>query len=317
MIKWISILVLGVAILAAAGAAVYVASSNESEALALAQAAESKESKARAAQKKAEAEERTAKANAEAEKAKAEAEKENRIAAEANEEANRLAQETAEIKAEAAENDRIAKAAEAKAAFDLKEAEKIKAKAAKEESDAAQAVAESAERTAALNAQAEADKLAREKLRSDAIVAEVKLLELRKIDFETIERTLIEYQQELDERERALHPDKTAADLTWVGEAEADVIGAETNKLRKAVKVLPENDPNLPKESRELARRLRLAKEEDAKRSEETKRDVATRLEALYQKAREEDRVIDAEYYYKTLKTLYPDWEAGKMKNER
>lgn len=313
--KTIAVLAVCAAVIAAAVSGVVVWQKRESVALAEQNAAESREARAKDERRKAEADARSAEAKQAETEAAAKAAEENRKAEEARLETERLAAETAEANLETAENNRKKAEAEAKAAADAREAEKLKAKAARDEAETARAIADEALRTAELNAQAEADKLAREKLRSDAVVAEANLLELRRIDFETIERELIEYKQELDERERALHPDKTAADLTWVAEAEAETIG-ETNKARKAAKPLPENDPSLPKETRELARKERLLGESFEAERTRMRKEAVARLEALRRKAREEDRVVDAEYYFKAIKSLYPDWEPETQEKE-
>jgi hypothetical protein len=146
-------------------------------------------------------------------------------------------------------------------------------------------------------------------MKSEAKIAEVKALELRKIDFETLERDLLEFQQALEERERALTPDKTSADLTWIGEREADVIGGETNRVRRVKKVSPENDPSLPRATRSLARTDRLVAEAQASRFGRSRDRLVQTLEKLWLAAYREDRVVDADFYFKTLRTLYPDWE--------
>lgn len=307
------------AVVAAAVSGVVVWQKRENVAIAEANAAESREAKAKEDRKKSEAEARIAEANKVAEEAKLKAAEEARKAEKDRLEAAKIEDGISKRNKETAEANRKKAEAEAKAAADAKESEKIKAKASKDESDAAKAIADEALRSSELNAQAEADKLAREKLRSDAIVAEAKLLELRAIDFATIERQLIEYKQELDERERALHPDKTAADLAWVAEREADVVGGETNRLKKAEKILPENNPCLPRETRELAKSERIAKETLGENEARARASVTARLEELYASARAEGRVVDAEYYLKTLKSLYPDWEmrANERQEER
>ena len=314
--KTIAVLAVCAAVIAAAVSGVVVWQKRERVALAEATKAESLEVAAKEERRKAEADARAAEAKKAQAEASAKAAADSRKAEEARLKANRLEEDTAAANLEIAENNRKKAVAEANAAADAKEAEKVKAKAARDEAEAAKAIADEAMRTAELNAQAEADKLAREKLRSDAVIAEAKLLELRRIDFETIERSLVEYKQELDERERALRPDKTAADLAWVAEAEAETIG-ETNRVKKAVKVLPENDPSLPKETRELARRERLLGEAFEAERERIRNEAIARLETLLRKAREEDRVVDAESYFKTIKSLYPDWKPGMQEQEK
>ena len=129
------------------------------------------------------------------------------------------------------------------------------------------------------------------------------------------ERPLTERFVELEER--ALHPDKTAADLTWVGEREADVIGGETNRVRRTAKPLLEDDMGLPRETRALAKAERLAAESDAAHAAETRAGLVATLEKLYLAALREDRVVDADYYRKSLKSLYPDWELNLTEEEK
>ena len=316
--KLIAFLAVCAAVVAAGVSGVMVWQKRESIAIAEANAAESREVAAKEERRKAEAEARAAEARLAAEEAARKGAVETRKAEEARLEANKIAEDTAAANLEIAENNRKKAEAEAKAAADAREAEKLKAKSAKDEAEAARAIADEALKAAELNAQAESDKLAREKLRSDATIAERDLLELRRIDFVKIENELIEYKQELDERERALHPDRTAADLTWVAEAEAETIG-ETNILRKAAKTLPENDPSLPRATRELARSERLLAESIESERARAREDAIARLEELYRRARAEDRVVDADYYLKTLKSMYPDWnqKTKEMEEEK
>ena len=307
--KVVSIVAVCLAIMAAAVAGVIATGNRAAEARAKVAKAESDEARAASEAKKARAEESAALANAAAKENEAKTAAENRKAKEVERETERLA--LARAKEEKAKSEADAEAAKARAseAADLRAAEKAKSDAEKAAAESARAIAEAEERKAEAEAQAAADKLAAEKLKDDAIIAEEKLLELRKINFEEIERDLNEYRQELDERERALHPDKTAADLTWVGEREADVIGGETNRVRRTAKPLPEDDMELPRETRALAKAERLAAESDAAHAAETRAGLVAALERLYVAALREDRVVDAAYYRKSLKSLYPDWE--------
>ena len=307
--KVVSTVAVCLAIIAAAVAGVIVTGNRAAEARAKVAKAESDEARAASEAKKARAEESAEASRAAAAASEAEKALQNRKAKEAERETERLA--LAKAKEEKAKSEADAEAAKARAseAADLRAAEKAKSDAEKAAAESARAVAEAEERKAEAEAQAAADTLAAEKLKSDAIIAEENLLYLRKINFEEIERNLVEYSQELDERERALRPDKTAADLTWVGEREADVIGGETNRVRRTAKPLPENDMQLPRETRALAKAERLAAEGDAVRAAETRAELVATLERLYIAALREDRVVDAAYYRKSLKSLYPDWE--------
>lgn len=307
--KVVSIVAVCLAVIAAAVAGIMITNNRAAEARAKVAKAESDEARAASEAKRAKAEESAEESRAAAAESEAKAAAENRKAKEAERETERLA--LAKAKEEKAKSEADAAAAKARAseAADLRAAEKAKSDAEKASAESARAVAEADARKAEAEAQAEADALAAEKLRSDAIIAEAQALELRKINFEAIERDLIEYRQELDERERALHPEMTAADLTWVGERDADVIGGDTNRVRRTARPLPEDDMGLPRETRALAKAERLASESEAERSAEMRDNIVATLERLYLAALREDRAVDAAFYRKSLKSFYPDWE--------
>lgn len=304
--KTISIVAICIAVVAAGvtGAVVFSkrASVAASEAEAEAARADAAAAKARAAEKAAAGEvekRRAAEANA---KAKADAL-----------EAEKLARGTAEIEAKAAadkkaaaEENAKAERARAEAARAARDEAKAKAEAAKAEQAAAREKSAEAE----AKAEAEASKLAAEKLKADKVIAEAKLAELRQVDFETLERELAEWKADLEERERALKPEKTIADLAWAGGMDDTIIDEEGN-VKKQVKEVynPETDRSIPKESRRLAREQRLANEEFDKNAQEVRSSIVRTLESLYVLALKDDRVIDAEYYRESLKSLYPDWE--------
>ena len=115
---------------------------------------------------------------------------------------------------------------------------------------------------------------------------------------------------ELEERERALTPEKTIVDLAWAG-GEGDTVIDEDGKLKKQGKnvVLPENDPTLPLTSRLLARENRKFNEVCTNAEAQVKSVVIKDLETLYVQALKDGRVVDAEYYRKNIKFMYPDWE--------
>ena len=152
--------------------------------------------------------------------------------------------------------------------------------------------------------------LENEKLKAEQVLAEAKLLELRKADFETLARDLAEWKADLEERERALKPEKTITDLAWAGGMEDTIIDAEGN-VKKQEKVVynPETDMSIPAESRRLAHAERVVGEELAERSGKVRDTLVSSLERLYRQALAEDRVVDAEFYRKSLKSLYPEWE--------
>lgn len=313
--KVVSILSICITVIVAAVAGIVITNNRAAEARAKVAKAESAEARAASEAKKARAEESAEASRAAAAEAETQKAAENRKAKEADREKERLALARAKEEKAKSEADAAAAKARASEAADLRAAEKAKADAVKAEADKEVAIAEAAARQAEAESQAAADALAAEQLRSDAVIAEADLLKLRKLNFEQIERDLLEFQQELDERERALHPDKTAADLTWVGERDADTIGGETNRVRRVSRPLPENDMELPRETRALARAERLAAESSAERSAAVREDLVATLERLYVAALREDRVVDAAFYRNSLKSLYPDWEL-KSKEE-
>lgn len=311
------IAVAAVAAAVIAGAVAYVKNgmSREAEARHLAEAAASEEAKAEAVRKT----EKSAAEKAAAEKAAAEAKA--RAAADEKEAALQDRQ-TAELKQKEAADNRKAKEAAAKAAEAERETARLKARAA---ADAAKIAADEKEKAKALEnaeaakAAAEADKLAAEKLRSEKVIAEAKALELQKIDFETWQRDLLEFKQELDERERALTPDKTIADLAWVGGMEDKVVDEHGNLVvDKKEPYLAERDRTLPKATRRLAKLQREVYEAQSNSVEKVRERMIGSLERLYIQALKDDRVVDAQFYRQNLETLDPGWglKADSKKKE-
>ncbi len=276
---------------AAARAEADAAASEEAAATKLAREAESvraaEAAKARTATANAEAE-RTAKKRAEEERAAQKLEREN------------LAEKRAIAEANAKAAD-----AEARKAADFKKAKELELKTARENADRERAKAETA---SADLARAEATKAIKEaetmKLRYS--VAE---LQAEKLRYEELNAELREYQQELDERERALRPEKTIADLAWLPDEDTEVDENGRARPRKKKPYLAENDARLPAETRELAKADRLRGSADKVLAEAARSRVVSRLEPLYVAALKEGRVVDAEYYAQTLKSMYPDWE--------
>ena len=209
-----------------------------------------------------------------------------------------MAAEAAAEEARSRAEEARSRAAEAKAAAaaarDAKEAEI--AKAAAEEAKAKTA----------------ADKLAAEQLKGEKILAEAKLLELRKIDFETLEREFTEWRRDLDERERALTPEKTIADLAWAGGQEDSVLDENGNVAKKTKEpYLAENDRALPRPSRALAKAERETREGQAAEMEKSRDRLVATLEKLYVAAIRDDRVTDAEFYRRSIRSLSPTWKLG------
>ena len=312
--KIVTILAVSAAVIAAAVAAIVVSMNRADEAKAYAEA-EAAQADAAAA------EARTERALADQEQEKRRAEEAKQKTAEA--ERDKAKADEAAAKADAEE----AKASEAAAKL-AADAERAKAEAAKAARDQALAVAETARAEAAKtndylkaqNAKAEAEvaKLEAEKVKAEKIIAEAKALELRKIDFETLEQQMLEWKLDLEERERAIAPEKAITDLEWAGGMEDSVIDADGNVVKQTKKEYdPETDMHKPETTRRLAkaeRQVRVATSNDVVKARNS---VIGTMEKLYVKALRENRVIDADFYKKTILSMYPDWKfAGEKKPE-
>ena len=246
---------------------------------------------ARAAADKAASEETTAAANER--KAKAEAQ------AEAN---NRKAQEAEQKTAEA--NERKA-AAEAQAEANIRKAKEAELKTAKENADAERAKAQAA---ADELVRAEATKAIRE---AETLKLKVSMAELEaaKQQYAELNAELLEYQKELDERERALRPEKTIADLSWLPDEDTEIDENGHPRPKKKKPYLAENDPNLSVETRELAKASRIRAQADDILAKDSRKRVVAPIEKLYVAAVKDGRTVDAAYYRAALKSMYPDWE--------
>ncbi len=296
---------LAVAILVAAIAALVVYNKHEAIARAEVVKAEVEESAAKEAARKARSEEAAAAAKAEAARADAARASDEKAAKDAEAAAARDAEKRTANEKQITANKRAIAEAEAKKAAEERETERAKAEAKRAEEEKAKqlAAAEAAKEASAAAA------LEKEKLASERIIAEAKLQELHKLDLVTLERELLDYKKELDERERALRPDKTIDNLAWV--SKDDMILDANNNLVKQEKqpYLAENDKTLPKETRALAKVQRELAEADAAERAESRTVVISKLEKLYLDALKEDRILDSDFYKKTIKSLYPDWE--------
>ena len=281
-----------------------IANKKASVAAANAEAAASRAEEAAAEARKAEAEAKAAaeKRRAAEEQAKASAD-ELSAAKEARAKSANDAKAAADNRVAAEEN---AKAEQAKA--DAARAAREEAKARAKEAEAKAAEAKETARAAEAVAAEKAVKLESDKLNAEKILAEAKVLELRKTDFEMIARNLAEWKADLEERERALTPEKTVADLSWAGGMEDTILDIDGN-VKKQEKVVydPERDMTLPSETRNLFRAERLVGEERAAHTAKVREELSERLTAMREKALAEGRVIDAEFYMKNLRTLYPD----------
>ena len=313
--KSIVIVAVSLAVIVASIAAIVVSANRADEAKAYAEA--------EAAQADA------AVAEAKKERAQADAEIAKRQAAEANAKAKadelaaqKLARETAGVEAKAAADRKAAAEAnanaeevKAKAARDIREAAKLTNETARVERERAKELA-AAEQA---KADAEAAKLAQEKLKAEKIIAEAKALELRKIDYETLERDLLEWKLDLEERERALKPEKTISDLAWAGGMEDTIIDDKGNVTKQVKKVYdPEKDMELPEQSRRLAKMERKIREAQDGKVSDVRATVVKTMEKLYISALKEGRVIDADFYKKNILIMYPDWKfQGEQKVEK
>ena len=304
--KSITIVAVSLAVVVAAVAAIVVSANraDEAKAYAEAEAAQADQAAAEAKTERAQADAETAKRQAA--EANAQAEKDKLAAA-------KLANETAVAEAQAAADNKSA--AEANAAVERAKAEALRAirDAAKATNETARIELQRAKEIAAAEqarVDAEAAKLAQEKLKAEKIIAEAKAMELRKIDYETLERDLLEWKLDLEERERALKPEKTVADLEWAGGMEDTIIDDKGNVTKQVKKVYdPEKDMELPEQSRRLARANRKLRETQDAKTADTRSTVVKTMEKLYVSALKEGRVIDADFYKKNILIMYPDWK--------
>ena len=303
--KVISIVAICVAVIAAGVSGVVISMQRADAARAAADKAASEETIASKRVREAETERATAAAAAREAEARAASEKAALAATEAENEKLRLESENLVAKKALAAEERAKADAEAKKAADLKAAKEAELKAAKENADAARAKEQAA---ADDLARVEATKAIRE---AETLKLKVSMAELvsEKQRYEELNAELLEYQRELDERERALRPEKTIADLAWLPDEDTEVDENGRARPRKKEPKLPENDPTLPKETRALAKADRIRAQADGILSEAARARVVAPIEKLYVAALKDGRVVDAEYYRSVLKSMYPDWE--------
>lgn len=310
--KAISIIAICAAVIAAGISGVVISMQRADAARAAADKAASEETIASKCAREAELERATAAQNARAAEAKAESEKAALAAAEAENERLKLENENLASKKALAADERAKADAEAKKAADLKAARDAELKTAKENADAERA-----------KAQAAADELARTEAtkaihEAEALKLKVSMSELaaEKQRYEELNAELLDYQKELDERERALRPEKTIADLAWLPDEDTEIDENGRARPRKKEPKLPEDDPTLSKETRELARAERIRAQADNILEKTARARAVAPLEKLYVAAVKEGRTVDAEYYRIVLKSMYPDWEYKGENNE-
>ena len=308
-LAWLFVLVAAVA---GAIAAVVVSNNRASVARDRRAAAEARADAEASAEKKARAEAQTETKRAEAEKAKLVAEKESRLVAEAQKKAEADALRRAQVEAETQTKRLKASENEAKAAAEKASAAKLLVEAARLTNETAQAavkLAEAKQNTAF--AETERVRLAAEKA-----AAEAKTLELRQADLDAYEQSLIEIAQDLAEREAILKPEKTAADLIWLPDADTEVDEKGKLRPRKKEPYLAENDRRLSAGTRELARQDRLRREATEAESAASRTNAVADLEKLCREAEAADRPLTAAYVRTVLKSLYPDWSPSPQKKE-
>ena len=316
--KIVAIVAVCVAVIAAGISGVVISMQRADAARAAADKAASEETIASKRAREAELERATAAANAREAEAKEKSAATALAAAEAENEKLRLENESDAAKKAIAAEERAIAEAEAQKAADIRKAKEAELKAARENADAerAKAQARGAIGGGAGAVQAAADELARaeatkaireaETLKLKVSMAE---LEAAKQQYAELNAELLEYQKELDERERALRPEKTIADLSWLPDEDTEVDESGRARPRKKEPKLPENDPNLPRESRSLAKAERLRGSADALLAKDARERAVAPLERLYVAAVKEGRTVDAAYYRAALKSMYPDWE--------
>ena len=310
--KLVSIIAICTAVIAAGISGVVISMQRADAARAAADKAASEETIASKRAREAELERATATQNARTAEAKAASEKTALAAAEAENEKLKLENENLAEKRALAAEERAKADAEANKASDLKAAKDAELKTAKENADAERAKAQAA---ADELARAEATKAIRE---AETLKLKVSMAELaaEKQRYEELNAELLEYQKELDERERALRPEKTIADLAWLPDEDTEIDENGRARPRKKEPKLPENDPTLPKETRELAKANRIRAQADDILSEASRTRVVTTIEKLYVAAVKDGRTVDAAYYRTVLKSMYPDWEYKGENNE-
>lgn len=238
-------------------------------------------------------------------KAKQASEREAIATAEAEREANQRSQHEA---AAAADRRKTAEA----------EAQKASLVAASAKSEAARAAALREETR--LKAQAEEDRrrgeeaaLERKKIESERLIAEAKLRELRLEDLRDYERELVAIKRDLDEREAALRPEKTVADLAHVSLEDTvfDGQGKVVKRGKRAYRA--EDDQRLTRGERLLARANRLATLAADCLVEDMRSNAVARLTALRDAAVARGDLVDARHCADALRALYPDRDLDRL----
>ena len=303
--KIVAIVAVCVAVIAAGISGVVISMQRADAARAAADKAASEETIASKRAREAELERATAVANAREAEAKEKSAAEAARKAAEEEKSQRIEAENLAAKRKIAADERAKAEAAAQEAADLKATKELELKVAKEKADAERAKAQAA---ADELARAEATRAIREAETLKLKVSMAELAEERQ-RYEALNAELLDYQKELDERERALRPEKTIADLSWLPDEDTEIDENGRARPRKKEPKLPENDPTLPKETRTLAKAERIRGEADGILAKDSRDRVVSPIEKLYVAAVKEGRTVDAAYYRAVLKSMYPDWE--------
>jgi len=303
--KIVAIVAVCVAVVVAGISGVVISMQRADAERAAADRAASEETIATKRTKEAELERATAAARAREEEAKAEKEKAALAAAEAENEKLKLENESDAAKKAIAAEERAIAEAEAQKAADIRKAKEAELKTARENADAERAKAQAA---ADERARAEATKAIRE-AETLKLKYSINELQAEKLRYEELNAELLDYQKELDERERALRPEKTIADVSWLPDDDIDIDENGRPRPKKKKPYLAENDPNLSAETRELAKASRIRAQADDILAKDSRKRVVAPIEKLYVAAVKEGRTVDAAYYRAALKSMYPDWE--------
>lgn len=273
------------------------------EAEAVKAAAEEKRTRNEAAAKKAEADcvrdeakraESTLKAKEAAEReagARAEAEREAKERAQLEAAAAADRRKTSEAEAQKASLVAAGAKAEAARAAALREETRLKAQAEENRRRSEEAAAE------------------RQRIESERQIAEAKLRELRLEDLREYERALVAVKRELDEREAALRPEKTVADLAHVSPDDTvfDGDGKVVKRTKRSSRA--EDDPRLTRGERSLARANRRAALAESCLVDAMRSNAVARLTALRDAAAARGDVVDARHCEDALNALYPGME--------
>lgn len=132
-------------------------------------------------------------------------------------------------------------------------------------------------------------------------------LNARRAEYEQRLAELDQLQIELQERERALAPDLTVSDLMSVTPADEPPPVEEGGKseVEEMMKVRNDNIPLGRRTLEEVEQTVQQAREDVLATNRAT---VISALKAMMESAISEKRAIDAMFYEKTIKSLYPDW---------